>query len=220
MKCLKNPRRNPKLLSAAACYEQACNINIVLLANLLDTLHELYRGSFGRTGMERYINAFIDTVHWLEADDDSEVREYRLSAVLAEMPYVTREKARDILRKVSLQATAKDREVLMIPEYEAGLIENTILMLATLYDDFGFRRKRICDVMARWADGTITDGDAWLAERLDFKTDPESDRRDIIDKLLRAKKKAPRTTLREQMQARRELEALKAYQDDVRGCKV
>ena len=218
MKCLKNPRRNPRLLSAAACYEQACNINIVLIANLLDTLHELYRGSFGRTGMERYINAFIDTVHWLEADDDSEVREYRLSAVLAEMPYVTKDKAREILCKVSSQLSTKTREVLAVPVYEDGLVENTVLMLSTLYDDFGFRRKRICDVMARWVEGGITDGDAWLAEHMDFRSDPESDRRDIIDKLLRAKKKAPRTTLREQIEARRGLEALKAYQDDVRGC--
>lgn len=220
MKCLKNPRRNPRLRNAVTCYEQACNINIVLIANLLDTLHELYRASFGRTGMERYINAFVANVHWLEADGDSEVREYRMSALLAEMPYVTKEKAKELLYTVALQATANDRNVLNAPAYEAGLIENVVLMLSTLYDDFGFRRKRICDVMARWVEGTIADGDGWLRERLDFRSGPEADRRDIIDTLLRAKKKAPRTTLQEQMQARRELEALKAYQDDVRGCKA
>ena len=214
MKCLKNPRRDPRLINTVKHYEQACTINVVLIANLLDALHDLYRGSFGRTGMERYLNAFIDNVHWLEADDDSEVREHRMNAILAEMPYVTKENARDILRKVSLQLSAKACEVLAVPAYEDGLIENTVLMLSTLYDDFGFRRKRICDVMARWVEGGITDGDKWLAEHMDFR----SDRRDIVDKLLKAKKKAPRTTLREQIEARRGLEALKAYQDDVRGC--
>lgn len=220
MKCLKNPRRNPRLLNAVTCYEQACSINTMMIANLLNALHELYKGSFGRAGMERYLSAFIDNVHWLEADNDSEVREYRMSALLAEMPYVTQEKAKELLRTVALQATAKDRQVLNAPAYEAGLTENVVLMLATLYDDFGFRRKRICDVMARWAEGTIADGDGWLRERLDFRSDPEADRRDIVDVLLRAKKKAPRTTLQEQIQARRDLEALKAYQDDVRGCKA
>lgn len=220
MKCLKNPRRNPRLLNAVTCYEQACNINTMMIANLLNALHELYKGSFGRTGMERYLSAFINNVHWLEADNDSEVREYRMNALLAEMPYVTPEKAKELLHAVALQSPAKDRQVLNAPAYEAGLIENIVLMLATLYDDFGFRRKRICDVMVRWAEGTISDGDSWLRERLDFRSDPEADRRDIIDTLLRGKKKAPRTTLQEQMQARRELEALKAYQDDVRGCKA
>lgn len=215
MKCLKNPNRDPRLLNAANCYEKACDINIVLIANLLDTLHELYPGAFGRTGMERFLLKFIDNVHWLEADDDSELREYRLKSIYTGIPYITARIAEEIVLKVSSQSNAKAREVLKSPEFKSGLIENTVLMLATLHDDYGFARKRISDVAARWKEGYIADGEKWLKEHIDFHTDRESDRRDIIKKLLKSKKKKPRTTLREQMDARRDLEALKAYQEDM-----
>lgn len=220
MKCLKNPRRDPRVQNAAECYERACNVNSMLVANLLNALHALYKNDFGRTGMKRYIDAFLANVKWLQADDDSEVREYRLSSILREIPYISKARAKEILHKLALQSTAKDRIVLEAQAFEAGLIENIILMVSTLYDDFGFREKRIRDVITRWEQGTIGDGNAWLLEKLDFQSDPESEKREIVDILLSCKRKPPRTTLREQMEARRELEALKAYQDDVRGYKA
>lgn len=215
MKCLKNPNRDPRLLNAANCYEKACDINIVLIANLLDTLHELYPGAFGRTGMERFLSRFIDNVHWLEADNDSELREYRMKSILTDIPYITKPLAEEIVLKVSSQLNAKLKDVLRSPEFKGGLVENVILMLATLHDDYGFARKRINDVAKRWKDGYIAEGDKWLKEHIDFRTDRESDRRDIIEKLKKSKKKAPRTTAREELDVRKELAALKAYQEDM-----
>lgn len=218
MNCLKdNPRRRPRLMSATDAYEKACDINLVLIANLLDTLHEIYKGAFGRKGMERFLDCFMDNVKWLEADGDSELREYRMRSTLTDIPYISERLADEILVRLAALAPARTREVLKSPEFRSGLIENTILMLSTLWDDYGFRHKRMGKTVSRWLKGEVSDAEGWLKSHIDFHTDRERDRKDIVDKLLKAKPKAPRISPREQLDARRELAALKAYQDDVRG---
>lgn len=217
MKCLKNPRRHPKLINAVECYERACNINIVLIANFLEALHELYPKDFGRTGKVRFLDNFMQSVKYLEADNDTEVREYRMGKMLEELPYVTKAIAADILKTVALQAIAKDRDVLDFPEFRAGLIENIILLLATLHEDFGFGEKRIGCVIERWKLGRISDAEQYMRDHLDYISDPVQDRRDMEDKLLDRRSTKIRSTAREQLDARRDLAALRAYQEDIRG---
>lgn len=215
MNCLKNPRRRPKLINAVECYERACNINIVLIANFLEALHELYPKDFGRTGKGRFLDNFVQSVRYLEADNDSEVREYRMAQMLAELPYITKGIAADILKTVALQATAKDRVVLESPEFCAGLVENIVLLLATLHEDCGFGEQRIGRVIERWKLGKITNAEQYMREHLDYSSDPARERRDMEDKLLDRSSRKVRSTAREQIDARRELEALKAYQNEV-----
>ena len=218
MRCLKdNPRRRPRLTNAADVYEKACDINLILIANLLDTLHEVYKDTFSRPGMERFLGCFMDNVKWLEADGDSELREYRMRSTLTDIPYISEQLADEILVRLAALAPARTREVLKSPEFRSGLIENTILMMSTLWDDYGFRHKRLGKVISRWLKGEISDAEGWMKSHIDFHNDREADRKDIVDKLLKAKPKAPRISPREQIDARRELEALRAYQDDVRG---
>lgn len=216
MNCLKNPRRDPRLINAVNCYEMACNVNVMCLANFLESLHELFPKQFGKTGMQRYLKDFIDSVLYLEADNDSEVREHRMAGILHEMPYITKNLAGSILKTLASQATAKDRAVLSSPEYRAGLVENIIMMIATLHSDYGFGEERIKRVIARWVNGKIGDGDEWLAENVDYISDPAADRRDMEDALLERKNRKNRVTVREQLDARRELEALRSYQEEIR----
>lgn len=215
MKCLKNPRRNPKLMNSVEQYSEACNINVMLIANFLDALRALYPKRFGKTGCENYLSHFKDSVKWLEADGDSEIRDYRMNSLLKDMPYVTVDLATNILKTLCELAAAEDRRVLCRPEYVGGLLENIVLLLATLHEDYGFGEMRIGVVISRWLEGQIRDGDKWLAENFDYISDPAADRRYMEDALLERKNRKNRVTVREQLDARRELEALKAYQQEV-----
>lgn len=216
MNCFKNPRRAPKLMQTADYYEQACNINVMLISNFLSALEELYPKQFGKTGKERFLSNFMDSVKWLEADGDSDVREQRISEIFDDMPYATDEVALGVLRTLGTLTTAEDRRVFRRPEYVGGLIENIVLMLATLKEDYGFGEKRIGKVIEKWLTGQIKDGSEWLVEHVGYVSDAEKERKAIIDNLLAAKEKhGERVSAREQMEIRRELQALKAYQDEV-----
>lgn len=216
MKCLKNPRRNPKLLRAVDFYEQACNINLTVIANLLWALHELYPKRFDRNGMEHFLINFMDSVRYLEADDDVDVQEYRKAAILEAMPYVTPADAASLLRRLA-SLDEKNSAVMQSEFHVEGLVSNTLLLLMTLHADYGFGERRIGRVMDKWCGGTIENGEEWLAANLDFEHDRAKDRRAIEDKLLAANVRKTRSTVREQLDARRELEALKAYQDGVKN---
>lgn len=216
MKYTKNPRRAPKLVQAANYYEQACNINVMLIANFLSALEELYPKKFDKTGKESFLTNFMDSVKWLEAGGDSDVREQRISEIFDDMPYATDKVALGVLRTLSRLATAEDRRVFRRPEYVGGLIENIVLMLATLKEDYGFGKKRIGKVIEKWLTGQIKDGNVWLSEHVGYESDAEKERKAIIDNLLAEKgKRGERVSVREQIEIRRELQALKAYQDEV-----
>lgn len=216
MNCFKNPRRCPKLMQAADYTEQACNINVMLIANFLSALEELYPKQFGKTGKERFLSNFMDSVKWLEAGGDSDVREQRISEIFDDMPYATDKVALGVLKTLSRLATPADRRVFSRPEFVGGLIENIVLMLATLKEDYGFGEKRIGKVIEKWLTGQIKDGSEWLVEHVGYASDAEKERKAIIDNLLAVKeKRGERVSAREQIEIRRELQALKAYQDEV-----
>lgn len=217
MKYTKNPRRAPKLVQAADYYEQACNINVMLVANFLSALAELYPKQFDKTGKEHFLSNFMDSVKWLEAGGDSDVREQRISEIFDDMPYVTDKVALGVLKTLSRLATPADRRVFSRPEYVGGLIENIVLMLATLKEDYGFGEKRIRKVIEKWLTGRIKDGNVWLSEHVGYESNAEEERKAIIDSLLEEKdKRKDVVSVREQLEIRRELQALKAYQDEVR----
>ena len=216
MKYTKNPRRAPKLVQAADYYEQACNINVMLIANFLSALNELYPKQFGKTGKEHFLANFMDSVKWLEAGGDSDIREHRISEIFDDMPYVTDKIAMGILKTLSRLASPSDRRVFCRPEYVGGLIENTVLMLATLKEDYGFGEKRIGKVVEKWLAGQINDGSEWLSANVGYESDSEKERKAMIDNLLAEKEKRKDTiSVREQIEIRRQLEALKAYQSEV-----
>lgn len=216
MNCFKNPRRAPKLMQAADYYEQACNINVMLIANFLSALNELYPKQFDKTGKEHFLANFMDSVKWLEAGGDSDIREHRIREIFDDMPYVTDKVALGVLKTLSRLATPADRRVFSRPEYVDGLIENIVLMLATLKEDYGFGEKHIGKVVEKWLAGQINDGSEWLAEHVGYESNAEKERKAIIDNLLAEKNKRKDTvSVREQMEIRRELQALKAYQDEV-----
>lgn len=217
MNCLKNPRRNLRLVSAVNRYEEACNINVLCLSNLLESLRELYPKQFGRTGLRRYLDNFKEWVHYLKADDDSEVREYRMSGMLNDMPYISKRLADTILKALAMQASAKDRAVLSVPEYHEGLIENIVVMIATLHYDFGFGESRVKRVINKWREGKIGDGDKWLTENVDYVSDPVAERREMEDEILERKRHKLKVTVREQLDARKGLETLKKYQEAIKS---
>lgn len=214
MRCLKNPRRNPRLVQAADCLERVCEINMTVIANLLNALNELYPKRFGKSGMEQFLIHHLDSVEYLEADKDEEVQDYRESAMLTEMPYVARKDVEGIVRKIA-DLDDGNRRVMESGFYVEKLVSNAVLLLMTLHADYGFSEIRILRVMERWRNGTIVNGEEWLAQRVEFERDRAKDRRAIEDILLEQTKK-PKTTVREQMDARRGLEALKAYQDEIK----
>lgn len=216
MKCLKaNPHRNLKLMNAVELCDRACNINIVLIANFLETLRKLYPERFGKRALQNFLTRFMGSVKYLEADDDTEVREYRMDKMLNDMPYISKTLAEVILKELSGLCRGKDLVVLKSPFYKAGLVENIVLMLATLHYDYGYGESRINAVITAWCKGTITEAAAYMQTEVDYINDPEQDKREIEKKLLDTREKKERVTVREQFDARRELEALKKYQEEI-----
>ncbi len=214
MNCFKNPRRKPKLVAAADSYSAAVNVNFTMIANLLHVLHEDYPKQFGRTGLNRFLDDFIATTGFVGKGDDEELSEYRFQKFMEEVPYVTWAQADMVLDELANCAKECDRYVLTIPGYRQAIRENIMILFMTLHYDLGFGRARMERTLAHWLRSRVTEPEEWLAKHTGFEYDPAEDRREIENRLL-ARKHKDKSTLREQLDARRELEALRAYQSEV-----
>ena len=214
MKYTKNPRRKLRLVAEVNNYSAAVNVNFTIIANLLNVLHEDYPQMFGKTGLNRFIDNFIETTNFVGKGDDAELSDYRFSNYMREAPYVTWKLADRVLDELAKLAKASDRLVLDIPGYRQAIRENVMILFMALHYDYGFGRVRTERTVAHWLNSRITEPEKWLAKHADFNYDPADDRREIENRLL-ARKHKDKPTLREQLDARRQLEALKAYQSEV-----
>lgn len=216
MNCFKNPRRAPKLVAAANSYSAAVNVNFTIIANLLNVLREDYPKDFGKTGLNRFLDDFIATTGYVGKGDDEELSEYRFRRFMEDAPYVTWEQADRVLDELPKCAKERDRYVLMIPGYRQAIRENIMILFMTLHYDLGFGRVRMERTLEHWLNSRVTEPEEWLAKYAGFKFDPDEDRREIENRLLTRRNK-DKTTLREQLDARRHMEALRAYQSEVRS---
>lgn len=215
MNCLKNPRyKNRK---RAAVLARVMEINTEHIAYLLSTLKELYPKSFYPKACKAFIEDYMDTVREFDCDNDTEQKDYKIKKYLESVPYISMDIARDIFEFIRVQRdmTTLDRRIYNEPCFADSLSENILLLLIQLHYSNGFGADRINAVIAAWR--PIPEPFKWLEQNADITF--EGDDMDVwnylkeIDDNDKIKQKRL-STAREQFDARRELEALRRYQED------
>lgn len=211
-----NISRNPRLrVKQQVEYAQrALELNIGHMGILLYTLNRYFPQRFSRPVCRDFFGEYTHTVE--QFGDDEEARDYMIEQQLKEMPWLSWEIAERLVRHFGERAeTPLDKAIYADNGFLPLLSLNLIMMLIQLHSDYSFARVR----MERLTDAMLTtdypEPIAWL-ESIDIHLSADDDSAyELIKKLDRKEK--PVATVREQLDARRELEALRAYQNEMTG---
>ena len=208
MRCTKNPRLKNR--GIVMCAERALEINFEHIGILLRTLHTCFSFSYKRT--REFVAEYTETVG--EFDEDPDVTDYRINSYLEDMPYLTWDKARHLIRRFGERAkTLLDAKIFADKGFVNIFAQNLLLMLIQLHCGYGFGKKRMTELIET-LEHTDLDGAAeWLKKAGIEPVGNTECAYELIAKIERKDK--PISTAREQLDARRQLEALKAYQNEV-----
>lgn len=209
MNCTKNPRLKNRGIAEAA--SRALEINLEHMAIILRTLHKYFHPFSFRLCRE-FVGEYTNTA--AEFDEDEEVRDHMIESCLRDMPYLTKERAVKLVERFGERAeTPLDRRIYSDSGFKNILALNVLLMLIQLHYDYGFGTKRMNELLILLERADTSEPLAWLKMAgVELSQNDDSVYR-LIDKTFRKDK--PISTLREQLDARRQLEALKAYQSEV-----
>lgn len=208
MRCTKNPRLKNR--GIAMCAERALEINFEHIGILLRTLHTCFSFSYKRA--REFVAEYTETVG--EFDEDPDVTDYTINSYLEDMPYLTWDKARHLIRRFGERVkTLLDAKIFADKGFVNIFAQNLLLMLIQLHCGYGFGKKRMTELIET-LEHTDLDGAAeWLKKAgIELVGNTEC-AYELIAKIERKDK--PISTAREQLDARRQLEALKAYQSEV-----
>lgn len=209
MRCTKNPRLKNR--GIAMCAERALEINFEHIGILLRTLHTCFL-PFSYKRAREFVAEYTETVR--EFDEDPDVTDYMINSYLEDMPYLTWDKARHLIRRFGERAkTLLDAKIFADKGFVNIFAQNLLLMLIQLHCGYGFGKKRMTELIET-LEHTDLDGAAeWLKKAgIELVGNTEC-AYELIAKIERKDK--PISTAREQLDARRQLEALKAYQSEV-----
>lgn len=211
MKCLKNPRI--KMRAQAEHAQRALELNIGHMGVLLYTLNRYFPQRFSRPVCRDFFGEYTNTV--AQFGDDEEARDYMIEQQLKEMPWLSWEVAERLVRHFGERAvTPLDKAIYANNGFLPLFSLNLIMMLIQLRNDFGFARIRMERLINAMMTADYPEPIAWL-DSIDIHLSADDDSAyELIGQLKRRDK--PAATLREQLDARRELEALRAYQEDIR----
>ena len=210
MKCLKNPRI--KMRAQAEYAQRALELNIGHMGVMLYTLNRYFPQRFSRPVCRDFFGEYTNTVE--QFGDDEETRDYMIEQQLKEMPWLSWEVAERLVRHFGERAvTPLDKAIYANNGFLPLFSLNLIMMLIQLRNDFGFARIRMERLINAMMTADYPDPIAWL-DSIDIHLSADDDSAyELIGRLKRRDK--PAATLREQLDARRELEALRAYQEEV-----
>lgn len=214
-----NASKNPRFKSRgkAEILGRTLEINGEHLAYLLHALADIFPKNFYKRKCAAFIQDYMETVRELECDDDHEVRDYRINKLLENMPYITHDTAELIFSRYKDRPMSRlDSAIYNEPELSKMLVENILIMLIHLHYSAGFGKKRM---------SAFIDGLTWFDEPLDWLADKLgaeliSDNDDVwqfLKAIDKSRKREQRniSSVREQLDAKRDLAALKAYQEAV-----
>lgn len=215
MKCTKNPRLKNR--GKAEALGRAFEINTEHIACLLYALHKLYPMNFYPKACRDYTEDYIATVKQFDCDNDGDVREYMIAQYLKDLPYLNISVAETIFARLKTRKMSRlDTAIYNEPNFAQLYAENILLLLIQLHYSNGFGEKRMRRVVAEWQ--PIDKPLEWLAEftGAELSDDNEDAYKWVenIDRYVKDRDK-PVATVREQLDARRHLEALRAYQEEM-----
>ena len=211
MNCLKNPRI--KVRAQAEYAQRALELSIGHMGVLLYTLNRYFPQRFSRPVCRDFFGEYTNTVE--QFGDDEEARDYMIEQHLRGMPWLSWEVAERLVRHFGERAeTQLDKAIYANDGFLPLFSLNLIMMLIQLRNDFGFARIRMERLINAMMTADYPEPVAWL-DSIDIHLSADDDSAyELIGRLKRKDK--PTATLREQLDARRELEALRAYQEDIR----
>ena len=208
MNAMKNPRLKNR--GIAKCAERALEINFEHIGILLRTLHTCFSFSYKRA--REFVAEYTETVR--EFDEDPDVTDYTINSYLEDMPYLTWDKARHLIRRFGKRAkTPLDAKIFAEKGFVNIFAQNLLLMLIQLRCEYGFGKKRMAKLIETLEHTDLNGAAEWLKKAGIELVDNPDCVYELIAKIERKDK--PISTAREQLDARRQLEALKAYQSEV-----
>ena len=213
---MKNPRI--KKMLQKQYLQQALFINIEHMASLLYVLHANY-AKFTKKECQKFVNDHADTDELLDCNGDKLLREHKVNELLEDCKgYVNIDIASGIID--AFIAKTNDKQKLRYYKDNKELYtDNILIMLLTLHYDFGFGTKRMNVIIRAWKNLTTPPAAVmeWFETYVDAHVaDTDSELYKAVDDLKRQKKKdAPKVTVKEEFEARRHMEALRAYQERV-----
>lgn len=194
------------------CAERALEMNIEHMAILLRVMNKLFH-PFSFKRVREFVKDYTETV--AEFDEDPDVTEYKIDKCLEDMPYLTWERGRKLIRIFSKRKpkTVLDGRIYKDKGFENIFAQNIILMLIQLHYDYQMGEKRMTRLLEILEHAELDGAAEWLKKAgIELVGNTEC-AYELIAKIERKDK--PISTAREQLDARSQLEALKAYQNEV-----
>ena len=209
MRCTKNPRLKNREI--AKCAERALEINFEHIGILMRELHSHFT-PFSYKRIREFVADYTETV--AEFDEDPDVTEYMINSYLKDMPYLTWDKARHLIRCFGKRAkTPLDVRIFADEGFVNIFAQNILLLLIQLHSEYGFGKKRMTELIDMLESAELDDPMTWLKGAGVELVENRNSAYELIERIERKDK--PISTAREQLDARKQLAALKAYQSEV-----
>lgn len=210
MNCTRNPLLKKR--TAIDVYKMLMELNAKQFARLIYVLRTDF--DFYPKKAREFIDRYIESVDYMQEDSDAEVRRHRFDELIREAPYITYSRAFNVLDCQAEYAGKSEQFAYTNRHLRGELVDNIVLALLTLHYDFGFGETRIARVCTAWAHCGQPDAVERMNELVDGAP-AEMTRQEIADWLDGRTEKKQRVTIREQIDARKQLEALREYQREV-----
>lgn len=210
MNCLKNPRL--KMRNQAKTLSRALELNMSHLGILLYTANKF--ASFSKPFCKEFCECYFEMID--EYSDDSERRDYYLRQGLNRAPWLTSETIRPIIDRIASKATDPlDVSIYNNTGFYIQFVRDMLFMFVVLHENAQVGRIRSERLINALLITDYPDPIEWLKSiGIELQTNDDSAFA-LIQGLNKTAK--PIATEREILDARRDLAALKAYQDEELG---
>lgn len=207
MNCMKNPRL--KYRKPVEYASRAMELNLSHMGIMLYCLRTIAPSDFSAEKCRAFVGEYADTVN--EYDDEEE-RDYMIERELKRSPWLSWDIAHKLIDRFAKRAeTPLDKAIYANEGFKPLFALNLLMMFIQLRVDHQFgriRMKRLYEAMMMM---DYPEPIKWL-EGINVMMSPNDDSAyELVQKMHKTDK--PIATLREQLDARRQLEALKAYQE-------
>lgn len=172
------------------------------------------RVGFYKKRLKDFMERYCEYVQYVQKENDAEIRRYRLNELMKDCPYVTYSKAQNVLDCQEGFAKEDEKPFYIEKNLRSDLIDNIVLAMVVLHYEFGFAEKRISRIFTEWAHCGINEPRKWVEKKgVYIESNTKEDVYDWIEKFAPKKQ---RVTVKEQLEAKARMDALRAYQQAVR----
>jgi hypothetical protein len=209
MNCLKNPRF--KMRNQIKALNRALELNMSHLGILLYTANKFAAPYFSKPFCKEFCECYFEMID--EYADDSERRDYYIRNGLKRAPWLTAVEIRQIIDRIASKATDPlDVSIYNNPGFYIQFVRDMLFMFIVLHENAHVGRIRSERLINALLATDYPDPIKWLKGiGIELQTNDDSAFA-LIQGLNKTDK--PIATEREILDARRDLAALKAYQDE------